>query len=199
MYFKVCTVLVWAVSSLLLLQRKGWLSWQQPTWDPDPLPAWAILRGNPWISQVHLLFTRPYTKTSGSWLTRNTHSLCVSWTWRGFLALLLICKRAWRGWGVLQYNAWLGRDARLPGAARQTALVVPGCFQKTAGFAPKEKKRNRHREVRCLTELTQVHRHVRVMLISTSLRGMENTQPSTKFSLFADLLYLLKVSHSSGV
>lgn len=50
-----------------------------------------------------------------------------------------------------------------------------------------------------VSELSQVHRHVRVTLISSSLRGMENIQPSTKFSLFADLFYLLRVSHSSGV
>lgn len=66
-------------------------------------------------------------------------------------------------------------------------MLSLGCFQKAAGFALKEKKRKRRTEVRCLTELTEVHRHVRVTLISTSLRGMENIHLSTKLSLFADL------------
>lgn len=58
----------------------------------------------------------------------------------------------------MQHNASMGRAARLPGAAKQAALVVPGCFQKTAGVALKQKKKKRHTEVRCLTELTQAHR-----------------------------------------
>lgn len=87
----------------------------------------------------------------------------------------------------------MGRAARLPGAAKQAALLVPGCFQKTAGLVLKEKKRKMRTEVGCLIEITQVHRHLHVS------EGKENIQPSPKFSQFAHLFYLLRVSHSSGV
>jgi len=43
------------------------------------------------------------------------------------------------------------------------------------------------------------HRHVMEMLICVSLRAMENIQPASTLSLYTDLFYLLRVSHSSGV
>lgn len=95
-------------------------------------------------------------------------------------------------------HRWEGLQDCLEQPSRLHLLSL-GCFQKAAGFALKEKKRKRRTEVRCLTELTQVHRHIRVTLISISLRGMENIHLSTKLSLFADLFYLLRVSHSSGL
>lgn len=76
-------------------------------------------------------------------------------------------------------------------------LLSPGCFQKTEGFALKEKEKKRFAEKSGIW--LNLHRCLRITLIPTSLRWMESIQPSTKFSLFADLFCLLRVSHSSGV
>lgn len=94
----------------------------------------------------------------------------------------------------------MGRDAGLPGAARQAAFAISGMFSEDSRFCSEGKREKEScREARYLAEPTQVHGLVRVTLISMSLRGMGNIQPSTNFSLFADLFYLLRVSHSSGV
>jgi len=63
----------------------------------------------------------------------------------------------------------MGRAVGLPGAARQAAVAVSKIsIQKTAGFAMKKKERDRVAEKSGVW--LNIHRHVRVTLISTSLR-----------------------------
>lgn len=95
-------------------------------------------------------------------------------------------------------HRWEGLQDCLEQPSRLHLLSL-GCFQKTAGFALKEKKRKRRTEVRCLTELTQVHRHIRVTLISTSLRGMENIHLSTKLFICRFILFIEGLSQFRSI
>lgn len=137
-----------------------------------------------------------------SWLGLNTHPVWVSQTWRVFLAVLLTCRIAWKG-EESSCSAGCGWEG-VRGCLEQLdelQPLSPGYFQKTEGFALKEKEKKRCAEKSgiWLNLHRYLHRRVRVTLIRTSLRWTESIQPSTKFSLFADFFYLLRVSHSSGV
>lgn len=104
------------------------------------------------------------------WLGLNTHPVWVSRTWRVFLAVLLTCRIAWKG-EESSCSAGCGWEG-VRGCLEQLdelQPLSPGYFQKTEGFALKEKEKKRCAEKSgiWLNLHRYLHKRVRVTLIRT--------------------------------
>lgn len=176
------------------------------------IPPKGNPQGNPYACKLP-----SELETAYSWLVLNTHLMWVPWTWRVHLAVRLTCCRIPEG---EQSSHSTVHELEQPG--RRWSRSPAGC--QVLIWKKRRKRKVRTAESSKTTKIIQSnhhhhsrscrtpwhpdsgiwlnvcrHRHVMEMLICVSLRAMENIQPASTLSLYTDLFYLLRVSHSSGV